>query len=158
MSGGGGGKRREFASRVQGMPSANARLIAASTVSTVRGGGGSSPGLGGGGRSRISQEQLAGISSSNVMAGIARGQIVGGPRQHVAKREEAHRPVSSTPSAHTLSVAEQEGVEPIDYEEFVSQQSERDPLGWVSFHHHLTTRSCATSYGNDVTWCFASGP
>ena len=50
----------------------------------------------------------------------------------MVKREE-HRPVSSTPSAHTLSVAEQEGVEPIDYEEFVSQQSERDPLGWVSF-------------------------
>ena len=127
---GGGGKRREFSSRIQQLPSANARLIAASTVSTVRGGGGS-PG-GGLARSRISQEQLAGISSSNVMAGIARGQIVGGPRQHVAKREEAHRPVSNTPSAHTLSVAEQEGVEPIDYEEFVSQQSERDPLGWVS--------------------------
>ena len=126
---GGGGKRREFSSRIQQLPSANARLIAASTVSTVRGGGGSPGGLA---RSRISQEQLAGISSSNVMAGIARGQIVGGPRQHVAKREEAHRPVSNTPSAHTLSVAEQEGVEPIDYEEFVSQQSERDPLGWVS--------------------------
>ena len=133
---GGGGKRREFASRVQGMPSANARLIAASTVSQVRGG---SPGLAGG-RSRMSQEQLAGISSSNVMAGIARGQIVGGPRQHVVKREE-HRPVSSTPSAHTLSVAEQEGVEPIDYEEFVSQQSERDPLGWVSCHSDLSGKS-----------------
>ena len=142
---GGGGKRREFASRVQGMPSANARLIAASTVSQVRGGGGSSPGsLAAGGRSRISQEQLAGISSSNVMAGIARGQIVGGPRQHVVKREE-HRPVSSTPSAHTLSVAEQEGVEPIDYEEFVSQQSERDPLGWVSFiviHQKRRVHNC----------------
>ena len=137
--GGGGGKRRDFHSRIQGMPSSSARLIAASTVSTVRGGGGS-PGLAGG-RSRISQEQLAGISSSNVMAGIARGQIVGGPRQHVAKREEAlHRPQSSsTPSAHTLSVAEQEGVEPIDYEEFVSQQSERDPLGWVGLHHDSYT-------------------
>ena len=152
MSGsGGGGKRREFASRVQGMPSANARLIAASTVSTVRGGG-TSPGLAGG-RSRISQEQLAGISSSNVMAGIARGQIVGGPRQHVVKREE-HRPVSSTPSAHTLSVAEQEGVEPIDYEEFVSQQSERDPLGWVGFHHDLSEEK--VPYRKSCF--FASGP
>ena len=58
-------------------------------------------------------------------------QVVGEPRQHMAKRSVRGEGGQNTPSQHTLSVAEQEGVEPIDYEEFVSQQSERDPLGWV---------------------------
>ena len=49
----------------------------------------------------------------------------------MAKRSVRSEGGANTPSQHTLSVAEQEGVEPIDYEEFVSQQSERDPLGWV---------------------------
>ena len=72
---------------------------------------------------------LAGISSSQVMAGIARGGVVpamvGQTREHVKAR-----PMSSTPSVHTI-VSEPEAVDPIDYEEFVSQQSERDPLAQV---------------------------
>jgi len=118
---GGGGNKRAFASRVTGMPSATSRQIAAVTVR-------SSSSLGG----RVSTSQLAGISSSNVMAGIATPGVVGATRNHMKNRVPSSSTPSATPSSHTLSVAEHEGVEPIDYEEFVSQsQSERDPLGWV---------------------------
>ena len=40
------------------------------------------------------------------------------------------RPMSSTSSSHTI-VSESVGLEPIDYEEYVSNHSERDPLSQV---------------------------
>ena len=41
------------------------------------------------------------------------------------------RPMSSTSSSHTI-VSDSVGLEPIDYEEYVSNHSERDPLSQVS--------------------------
>lgn len=120
----GGGKQRAFSSRIQGLSNSNLRHHAASTV---RGTGGGGPQQGSQGRS--SSVDLAGISSSVVMAGIARGGVV--PAMVGQTREHAKaRPMSSTPSVHTI-VSEPEALDPIDYEEFVSQQSERDPLAQV---------------------------
>ncbi|XP_023320823.1 dedicator of cytokinesis protein 7, partial [Eurytemora carolleeae] len=56
-------------------------------------------------------------SSSNVMAGIGRTSV----------SSNRSRPMSSTSSSHTI-VSESVGLEPIDYEEYVSNHSERDPL------------------------------
>ena len=70
------------------------------------------------------------INSSQLMAGIAKGAMpsMQGPvrtREHVKAR-----PMSSTPSVHTI-VSDTDHIDPIDYEEFVSNHSERDQISRV---------------------------
>ena len=61
-----------------------------------------------------------GSNSSNVMAGIGRTSV----------SSSKSRPMSTTSSSHTIG-PDTEGLEPIDYEEYVSNHSERDPLSLV---------------------------
>ena len=77
------------------------------------------------------------ISSSHVMAGIAKGASMPGFQQ-VKERGERRNwsarvssaSMSQTPSVHTI-VSDTDGVEPIDYEEYVSTHSERDQVSRV---------------------------
>ena len=77
------------------------------------------------------------ISSSHVMAGIAKGAPMPGYQQQKEKGERRNWSarasavsLSQTPSVHTI-VSDTDGVEPIDYEEYVSTHSERDQVSRV---------------------------
>ena len=71
------------------------------------------------------------INSSHVMAGIAKGAAMPGMQGPVRTREHVKaRPMSSTPSVHTM-VSDTDAVDPIDYEEYVSTHSERDQVSRV---------------------------
>ena len=77
------------------------------------------------------------ISSSHVMAGIAKGATMPGFQQQKERGERRNWSarvssvsMSQTPSVHTI-VSDTDGVEPIDYEEYVSTHSERDQVSRV---------------------------
>merc|ERR1719300_153733 len=65
------------------------------------------------------------------MAGIAKGAVMPGLQGPAKTRDHMKaRPMSSTPSVHTI-VSDTDAIDPIDYEEYVSTHSERDQLSHV---------------------------